>query len=156
MQGPEKRTLTNICSIGRIDMKKYIFVLVLIFVFLFSFQVFAHSGRTDSNGGHHDNINGGYHYHHGYPAHQHEDGVCPYLKNNNKSDTKENAQLGFWGALVLSVFVGWIGGAMLSTVLILPLSLFFYDFLTEHWELIQLICSILVSIAMFVFVYILN
>lgn len=38
----------------------------------------AHSGRTDANGGHWDNSTGEYHYHHGYPAHQHENGVCPY------------------------------------------------------------------------------
>lgn len=41
----------------------------------------AHSGRTDSNGGHRDNKNasglGSYHYHHGYPAHLHTNG-CPY------------------------------------------------------------------------------
>ena len=28
-------------------------------------SAFAHGGRTDSNGGHHDNKNGGYHYHDG-------------------------------------------------------------------------------------------
>ena len=46
-------------------------------------NVFAHSGRTDANGGHRDNNNksglGGYHYHcGGYPAHSHAGGVCPY------------------------------------------------------------------------------
>lgn len=38
----------------------------------------AHSGRTDSRGGHYDRSTGEYHYHHGYPAHQHPNGVCPY------------------------------------------------------------------------------
>lgn len=43
----------------------------------------AHSGRTDSHGGHKDNKNksglGSYHYHcGGHPAHLHENGVCPY------------------------------------------------------------------------------
>ena len=43
----------------------------------------AHSGRTDSSGGHKDNKNksglGSYHYHcGGYPAHLHDGGVCPY------------------------------------------------------------------------------
>ena len=38
----------------------------------------AHPGRTDENGGHRDSSTGEYHYHHGYPAHQHENGVCPY------------------------------------------------------------------------------
>lgn len=44
---------------------------------------FAHSGRTDSSGGHRDNQNksglGSYHYHcGGYPAHLHDGGYCPY------------------------------------------------------------------------------
>jgi hypothetical protein len=135
-------------------MKKYIFVLVLIFVFLFSFQVYAHSGGTDSAGGHYDHYNNEYHYHHGNPAHDHPDGECPYFKN--KSDSNESEQFGFWASLFISAFAGWLGGALLLSVLFFPLSLFFYDFLAEHLELIQLICSILVSIAMFVFVYILN
>lgn len=39
---------------------------------------YAHSGRTDSSGGHYNHTTGEYHYHHGYPAHQHPNGVCPY------------------------------------------------------------------------------
>lgn len=43
----------------------------------------AHSGRTDSSGGHHDYRNvsglGSYHYHcGGHPAHLHSNGRCPY------------------------------------------------------------------------------
>lgn len=46
-------------------------------------NVEAHSGRTDSSGGHHDYKNksglGSYHYHcGGHPAHLHKNGVCPY------------------------------------------------------------------------------
>ena len=51
--------------------------------------VFAHPGKTDSNGGHFDHSTGEYHYHHGYPAHQHENGTCPY---NKKSTTTEKAE----------------------------------------------------------------
>lgn len=46
--------------------------------------VYAHPGRTDSSGGHHDRSTGAYHYHHGYPAHDHKDldgdgkKDCPY------------------------------------------------------------------------------
>ena len=46
--------------------------------------VSAHSGRTDSNGGHYDRSTGDYHYHHGYSAHDHYDMDgdgdvdCPY------------------------------------------------------------------------------
>lgn len=43
---------------------------------------FAHSGRTDSSGGHKDNKNvsglGYYHYHHGMGPHLHPNGICPY------------------------------------------------------------------------------
>lgn len=37
-----------------------------------------HPGRTDEDGGHTDSSTGEYHYHHGFPAHQHPDGKCPY------------------------------------------------------------------------------
>lgn len=52
----------------------------------------AHSGRTDSQGGHHDNKNksglGSYHYHcGGHPAHLHTNGVCPYANNAATADT---------------------------------------------------------------------
>lgn len=43
-----------------------------------SFTAWGHPGRTDSSGGHYDRSTGEYHYHHGYPAHQHPGGVCPY------------------------------------------------------------------------------
>lgn len=64
--------------------KKYscfISLFILIF-FVLSTTSFAHSGRTDSSGGHHDYQNksglGSYHYHHGYGPHLHPGGVCPY------------------------------------------------------------------------------
>ena len=57
-------------------MKKHILVILALLLVL-SVTATAHSGRTDSQGGHHSST-GGYHYHHGYPAHQHPDGVCPY------------------------------------------------------------------------------
>ena len=54
----------------------------------------AHSGRTDINGGHRDNKNvsglGPYHYHHGYPAHLHTGGVCPYADMYYPPETIDN------------------------------------------------------------------
>lgn len=59
----------------------------ILFLFLalslsFSTLAFAHGGRTDEYGGHHDYNNvsglGSYHYHHGYEAHLHPNGICPY------------------------------------------------------------------------------
>lgn len=38
----------------------------------------AHSGRTDSSGGHNNRKTGGYHYHHGCSAHSHPNGKCKY------------------------------------------------------------------------------
>ena len=57
-------------------------IAVLLVLLAFAAPVFAHSGRTDSNGGHYDNSSGEYHYHHGYPAHQHTNGKCPYNFKN--------------------------------------------------------------------------
>lgn len=54
---------------------------IAIFIFVFTLlcaNVYAHSGGTDWRGGHNDNSTGGYHYHHGYPEHQHSNGICPY------------------------------------------------------------------------------
>ena len=50
--------------------------------------VFAHPGKTDSDGGHYDRSSGEYHYHHGYPAHQHDNGTCPYDFDNNEKSTE--------------------------------------------------------------------
>lgn len=60
---------------------------------------YAHSGDTDANGGHYDRTTGEYHYHHGYPAHQHINGECPYAfadqtqKNSGKTgqETRQGA-----------------------------------------------------------------
>lgn len=53
---------------------------------------FAHSGKTDEDGGHYDNSTGEYHYHHGYPAHQHENGMCPYDYNDNTNYQYSNSK----------------------------------------------------------------
>lgn len=82
-------------------------VLMIIAVVSISLNTYAHSGRTDSSGGHKDNQNksglGSYHYHcGGHPAHLHPNGVCPYAttgakqttssgsSSNSKTETKSN------------------------------------------------------------------
>ena len=50
----------------------------LLLLSMFVLPVSAHSGRTDAQGGHYDRSTGEYHFHHGFPAHQHTNGVCPY------------------------------------------------------------------------------
>ena len=70
-------------------MKKIILLLIL-FISILTMS-FAHSGKTDSNGGHYDSSTGEYHYHHGYPAHQHNaDGSCPYVTKLVINDTTNN------------------------------------------------------------------
>lgn len=65
----------------------------------FSIVAYAHSGKTDSNGGHWNHATGEYHYHHGYSAHQHYDmdgdgdSDCPYnfedKTNHGNSSTND-------------------------------------------------------------------
>jgi hypothetical protein len=77
-------------------MKKPLLCLLL-FAILFSKSSvsYAHPGRTDENGGHTDSSTGEYHYHHGYPAHDHYDIDgdgdidCPY-NFDNKTDNSSN------------------------------------------------------------------
>lgn len=64
-------------------------VFIISFTSMFNLNTFAHSGRTDSNGGHRDNKNasglGSYHYHHGMGPHLHPNGVCPYASHQEIS-----------------------------------------------------------------------
>ena len=58
-------------------------------------MLFAHSGRTDANGGHKDNKNksglGSYHYHcGGNPPHLHENGICKYKSTSSNSTSNKN------------------------------------------------------------------
>lgn len=72
-------------------MKKIkIILLVLLMVLTMSSLLYAHQGRTDSNGGHYNRNTGEYHYHHGYPAHQHPNGICPYNTNHNNTNITKN------------------------------------------------------------------
>lgn len=65
-------------------------LLIALSIISIGINAYAHSGRTDSNGGHKDNKNksglGSYHYHcGGHPAHLHTNGVCPYSSNSSSS-----------------------------------------------------------------------
>lgn len=92
-----------------VSLRKRFFAL-LACLFLLCSSVFAHGGKTDANGGHYDRSTGEYHYHHGYPAHQHYDidgdGIidCPYDfddqtdhssrggSSQNRSDSSQDVQ----------------------------------------------------------------
>lgn len=61
----------------------------------FPTTILAHSGKTDSSGGHKDKNNvsglGSYHYHcGGYPAHLHDGGACPYSGSAKSSTTTKS------------------------------------------------------------------
>ena len=70
--------------------KKHVLFIVFVVILCVSVPALslAHSGRTDSNGGHRDNKNvsglGSYHYHcGGNPPHLHENGICPYRSSSS-------------------------------------------------------------------------
>lgn len=94
-------------------MKRVFFVFLS--VLLLSGSVFAHSGGTDSQGGHRDSTTGEYHFHHGFPAHQHVNGICPYedepqnqLVDKNRLDS-ESSDIQDPGTVFLSWFWGLYG-----------------------------------------------
>jgi hypothetical protein len=85
-----------------VDMKK-IFALSFSVIFIFALVVicFAHPGGTDGSGGHYDRNTGEYHYHHGYPEHQHEDGECPY---NYRDNTNHSSKSSIRTSQILDIF----------------------------------------------------
>ena len=85
-------------------MKKKIFTLFV----LVSLLAFSHPGRTDGSGGHRDRKNGGYHYHHGYPAHDHPPYESPNATSNkamSNAEIKKNLEtLGYYGDNAIAEF----------------------------------------------------
>lgn len=78
--------------------KKKILAIVLMMISIVSIglNTYAHSGRTDSSGGHKDNQNksglGSYHYYcGGNPPHLHTNGVCPYASTTKKESTSSGS-----------------------------------------------------------------
>lgn len=92
-------------------------------------SVKAHSGGTDSKGGHTNHSTGEYHYHHGYSAHDHYDidgdGKidCPYDFENktNSNATSEVTSTSKAGKKSPTVWEGiLIGGIYVFFMFILP------------------------------------
>ena len=79
------------------NMKRIISVLMaIVTIICMGNYTYAHSGRTDANGGHRDNNNksglGSYHYHcGGHPAHLHTNGVCPYSSSSSLSNSSTSS-----------------------------------------------------------------
>lgn len=63
----------------------------LLIILMMCSLTLAHSGRTDSKGGHYNRSTGEYHYHHGYSAHQHPNGICPYSYNSKTNSSSSNS-----------------------------------------------------------------
>ena len=73
-------------------------LLITLSIISIGINTYAHSGRTDSSGGHKDNKNksglGSYHYHcGGHPAHLHTYGVCPYSSSSSSSKSSTSSSL---------------------------------------------------------------
>lgn len=93
--------------------KKIITIVIFILLIIVTpISSYAHSGRTDSNGGHYDHSDGSYHYHHGYSAHGHPNGKCPY-DNDYTEDVycEENSEYNdsvlFWNVIKSIFSVIW-------------------------------------------------
>ena len=76
--------------------KAYIILVTICLTICIAGSSSAHSGRTDSRGGHKDNQNksglGGYHYHcGGNPPHLHSNGVCPYSSGLESSSSAKSS-----------------------------------------------------------------
>lgn len=56
----------------------FTFIAFLLVLLSIPLTIAAHSGGTDASGGHYNSTTGEYHYHHGYPAHDHKNKICPY------------------------------------------------------------------------------
>lgn len=73
-------------------MKRLLLVLILFVLTFFTFNVFAHSGRTDKYGGHNDRKRGTYHYHNAGRVHAADNpyqdhkkcGICKTSKSKSK------------------------------------------------------------------------
>lgn len=89
---------------------------------LLTIQVLAHSGRTDSDGGHWDRSTGEYHYHHGYSPHDHYDidgdGEidCPIFYERTSAQTTESKSSN-WDDTIIWIIISCI-------IFVLVLSLF--------------------------------
>lgn len=84
------------CVLNGVDILKIIRygILIILLLFINIATASAHSGRTDSNGGHRDVNNvsglGSYHFHHGLGPHLHPNGICPYANNSSKTTEGSN------------------------------------------------------------------
>ncbi len=114
-------------------MKKILACILSLNLLFSSVPVYAHSGRTDSAGGHHDYKNvsglGPYHYHHGYGPHLHPNGICPYGSTGSSNSSsqrssssgssytyKPKAEVTYLGTAYKSSITAYIDGYYIPTI----------------------------------------
>lgn len=115
--------------------KRFVFTVLLSALILLPLSSHAHPGRTDSKGGHYDRSTGEYHYHHGYPAHQHLNGICPYNLDDKTGQNSGSRSISFsrvtptiaprtpneaegTGLNVAGIAVAGVGGAALYGIVV--------------------------------------
>ena len=102
--------------------KQLLAILTALILSLGTIPAYAHSGRTDAAGGHHDYNNvsglGSYHYHHGFGPHLHPNGVCPYSASVSSGTNNTTAQAApkTLGKTVNSDINVYINGYFIPTV----------------------------------------
>jgi hypothetical protein len=79
----QNRYVGDVGDYGKCDLIRIGVTSLVLCLLLFPLELWGHSGGTDSRGGHHNRSTGEYHFHHGEPAHQHPDGVCPYTRKKS-------------------------------------------------------------------------
>lgn len=72
-------------------MKRIPGLLMAVLLLALTVPAYAHPGKTDANGGHYNRSTGEYHYHHGYPEHQHPGGVCPYAYDDRTGENSSTS-----------------------------------------------------------------
>jgi hypothetical protein len=82
---------------------------VALLILLSITKVYAHSGRTDSAGGHHVRGTSEYHYHHGMSAHDHDGNKCPY--DNIMLQGLDNGNVNIGDTATLSTILNIYSGA---------------------------------------------
>ena len=86
-------------------LKHTITIACVLLICMLSFSAAAHSGGTDSNGGHYDHSTGEYHYHHGNPAHQHKDGYCPYSLSDTIAESVNGSGWVYWLVGIMALII---------------------------------------------------
>lgn len=129
------------------------------FLILFCFPIncTAHSGGTDAFGGHYDNNDGGYHYHHGYSAHDHPNGNCPYNKND-KSENRNNVSSNYNGQKRKTSFwditKAFFESLFFSLFVSIGFSLFFVEFFEKHLKIDGCLLHIISFIVFFIILFV--